>query len=55
MAPWTPARRSGGDQRGGDEQIEVRDPWFEDRSVLAVEVDRQREDQALRDQIRPGW
>ena len=39
-----------GDHRGGDEQIEMRHPWLEDRSVLAVEEDRQGEDHALRDQ-----
>ena len=39
-----------GDHRGGDEKIEMRHPWLEDRSGLAVEIDRQGEDHALRDQ-----
>ena len=39
-----------GDHRDGDEKIEMRDPWLEDRSGLAVEEDRQGENHALRDQ-----
>src|SRR5262245_18158423 len=38
------------DQQNGDDEIEVSHPRPEDRSLLAVEIDRQGEDHALHDQ-----
>ena len=45
-----PARRSRGNQRGGDEKVEVGHPPVEYRARLIVEVDCQGEDHALPDQ-----
>ena len=45
------AVKAAGASAAAIEQIEVRHPRFEDRLILAIPVDRQRQQQALRDQI----